>query len=175
MQVSIYSSNTDYKNIKKLQYNNSRTALKNALKRYNKNLINYKIINHNYIEQYPEYVVSLAHTDNIGVSFTTNKKVQSLGIDIESKSRSISNKISKWIINKQDIKEELLNMWVKKESAYKALWPLYHDKITFIYNDIIIRNNIFYLENFENNKGQIRLFKKMINNKEYLISAAYIK
>ena len=177
MIVSIFSCKLKNHNIKQVQHYCSRQALKNALKKYNLLIENYDIINHCFLKQYPEYLVSLSHTDTIGASFVTNdKRIKSVGIDIESADRVVGENVKKRLLNEEDfIENNIIDLWVKKEAAFKALWPFVQDKNVLNYKDIIINDDFFLFRKEKILKGSINFFRKEINNNKYLLSLAYIK
>jgi 4'-phosphopantetheinyl transferase EntD len=70
----------------------------------------------------PQFTLSLTHTkDWAAAVLGPRSEYISLGIDLESRQRSISTLISSRIAHPQDIELDPLMVWVLKEAVFKAL------------------------------------------------------
>ncbi len=109
-----------------LSYYNSRMALLNCLANYGikSSFGHLNIIDHHHLEHFPEYLVSISHTRDIGASVIAKiEKYSSIGLDIELSSREIPPNSERYYHSKADILERAtqLDIWCIKEAAYKAI------------------------------------------------------
>lgn len=85
------------------------------------------IVNNEYAEQDPSKLLSLSHGQKAGAVICVSRKaVDGVGIDIELVNRRLSERSMKFFINSFDEnpkKNALLEMWTKKEAAFKAAAP----------------------------------------------------
>jgi phosphopantetheinyl transferase (holo-ACP synthase) len=125
-----------------------------------KDLKKLEIENHLNLVHYPNYLVSISHTKNVATAIIANvKDYKSIGIDLEFSSRVINSKITKFYRHDNDIEDDDLLLWSKKEAAFKALFPLWmHDK-TFVLKDIWVKDNEFGLLIDEEIKGHFQVDK----------------
>jgi hypothetical protein len=71
----------------------------------------------------PGVQCSLSHSNKILASVYSKKNNFFLGIDVEEKNRTIATEAKRLFAHKQDdLHENLLELWVKKEAAYKAIY-----------------------------------------------------
>ena len=86
-----------------------------------------RIINNEYAEQDPSKIISLSHGQKAGAVICVSRKlVEGVGIDIELNNRRLSERSVKFFINSFDEsprKNTLLEIWTKKEAAFKAAAP----------------------------------------------------
>lgn len=151
------------------EFASSRSLLKKAFYQNNLSLnpldIDYKskILGHKW---------SLSHTKGASVFFLLPEEfdvtIQSIGIDIESRSRSIPKILHDKFLNTEDLFIEKLNLWVIKEAAYKAISNYYKNNFDLI--DIVVKNGAFYLKNDPSVKGKFFLTYK----DEFIISTALV-
>ncbi len=104
-----------------------------------------EISNHLHLKAIPQYIVSISHNKDYAAAVVTNDPIiNSIGIDIEARSRLISPKIIEKIQNSLDIIDSnnrllLIQIWSMKEAAFKALSPI--DNSIIILNDVWINCN----------------------------------
>ncbi len=115
----------------------SRLALLKCLEEMNLSLpINrLKSSNNLHLDNIPHLVISISHTEYLKGHFLSaatlahTKSIQSIGIDIESNSRDISEKIqSRFQAENDDMTLSPIESWIRKEAAYKAISPLLSGK-----------------------------------------------
>jgi hypothetical protein len=138
----------------------SRQAIENCLN--SAGLISHDlgIVDHLYLRQYPEYAVSLAHTAEWGAAIIGKRpKFLSIGIDLEKADRKVSKKIHKFFINSNDqVGLEPLEIWVRKEAAFKAFFPLRDRQNlfkTYVLNDLWLIDNYFGLNGSRYPLGEV--------------------
>lgn len=158
------------------EYYNSRLALLDCLKEIHitEKIDELEMVDHHRLKKYPNILVSIAHTKEIGACFISDKdEHKSIGIDIELKSRIIKKDTSKFFLTKHDLNfTDLLDLWLKKEAAFKALSPL-TTKEKFVLTDIWINHNKFGLIDDELS-GEIIIYSKPHEDDELLIALAII-
>jgi hypothetical protein len=73
------------------------------------------------LQDFPEFQVSISHTNNICVSVLARKdKINFWGIDIESIHRPLNPRVKEWIAKNHPLHEDPLIAWLRWESYYKA-------------------------------------------------------
>ena len=165
------------------QHAASREALHLILKNYFQEKIpanKLRIVNHQNIENRPDLKASLSHTkDGWAVGLICNAPhVKGVGIDLEFQDRVIKNGAEKLYLNNHDEFQNLLDLWCKKEAAFKALSPLLDHKIlnkTFVLKDIVIKNNTFHLYNRDTVLGSFTTESVNIKQQSFLLTAAYLE
>ena len=152
----------------KLDFRLSRYALTRLT-----NTDEYEIIDHLYLKNHPNLLVSISHTKGLGCAFICDRKeVKSIGIDIEWTSRLIKKGIEKFFLRDEDSKElNNLELWCIKEAAFKAHSPLYTGEKTLVLKDFIINKGSVFFMNKE--IGSYHLEYNQIDNKELLIVKVY--
>jgi phosphopantetheinyl transferase (holo-ACP synthase) len=126
-------------------------AHKLSPKNYPRDLINrdqIEITNHTYLKKIEiQHAVSIAHTNELGMA-ALGIEIDSLGVDIELKSRVIKAGIEKFFINSEDTTSlHSLEIWCIKEASFKALSPyknLWEDKEVLTLKDIAIKEDGAY-------------------------------
>lgn len=132
------------------------------------------------LKNLPHIQSSLSHSqEHIGCAYT-NQKDTYIGIDIESTHRKMTSEAKRLFSHPQDAKHSnLLELWVKKEAAFKAIfhWQTSqkiqeHEKIQGLFQ-IAMQDDHFFIEdlNHEQRLGQIALSPQ---GEEYLYSIAQI-
>ena len=87
--------------------------------------------------------MSLSHSKNIGIiCLAKAADIQSIGIDLEFEGRKINPKSARFFMQPDEDHSNLLEAWVKKEAAFKAISPLYPD--CKLLKQIRFQNNKFY-------------------------------
>ena len=118
---------TRFKEHRAIQYYTSRKALLWCLAQQGipAQIEHLDIVNHHHLANYPQILVSLAHTDCYGAAVIGQQhEYRSLGIDIELQSRLLKPETQKMFVNRDDDFDQLLPLWCQKEAAFKALSPL---------------------------------------------------
>ena len=167
-----------------LQYHLSRLALSNCLGQAevskNTPLADLTIHNYLYLEKFPDISVSISHTTDYGAAICAKSdKFISVGIDIEKASRSFNKKVLKFYEHKLDSQYCELELWTKKEAAFKAIFPLLNKvsnkNITFVTKHIWVDNDKFGI--FENKEelGRVHTFIDSSFEDDLLVSIALIK
>ncbi|MDH4467932.1 MAG: hypothetical protein QE271_07730 [Bacteriovoracaceae bacterium] len=73
------------------------------------------------LKSVPEKQISLSHTENVCVSFMTQKSsTHFYGIDIESSDRKISPRVEQWILRNHALHSDPLIAWIRWEAYFKA-------------------------------------------------------
>ncbi len=135
------------------QWQSSRYALCQSLKELRPNLVlstpgDFEIHRHHCLKRDPEVLVGLSHTEDYGAAIVGLKsnQLQGLGIDIEKNNRSIKLGAEKFFVRDDDdptLKNDPLKLWMAKEAAYKAFFPLYKEKKVLVLKDFWIRQQSF--------------------------------
>jgi len=158
-------------------YYYSRMALCECLQSLNQNITfnNLNIIDHHHLEKFPQLLVSLSHTHNVGASVVAStQECRSVGIDIEFKDRLIDPRTSKFFRNIQDQGyDDLLWLWIKKEAAFKSLSPIVTKK-TLVLTDIWIKGDEFGLIEELKTLGTIIVHEEMVLGQKLLIAIALL-
>jgi 4'-phosphopantetheinyl transferase EntD len=164
-----------------LEFTLSRLSLLKCLEQFGviSTFENLEIIGHKNLKSHPDFLVSLAHTKNVGLGILApNEEFKSIGIDIEACDRPIKDDSQKFFKNSEDDEIPLLNLWVTKESAFKAIEPIKEQfsfkKEVLTLKDIWVKENQFGLSNSDTPIGNLELILKKIGDKDYLISIATI-
>jgi phosphopantetheinyl transferase (holo-ACP synthase) len=138
---------------------------------------------------FPETLVSISHTDDIGAALTARtEKYLSIGIDIEKMGRPFNEKTKKFFLNAQDDYQaqhqaaaSLLEIWSFKESAFKALSPvitqfpdLFKNDRDLLLKDIWIQGPNFGLFGSKLVLGTLEKHLKVVNQQEILITLAFM-
>lgn len=166
---------------RKTEFILGRNCAKEALKKagYNEKI---QIVNHETGYPIPpeDFLLSISHTKDIGVSITgKSKHYNAIGIDVENENKKISNEAFKLITNDNEkiltgnlndvgIIKELLKLIIfsGKESAYKA-YSSYYGK-TFTITEIEITgiklNNENTVDDFIAGSFDFKLISKKIKN-----------
>lgn len=124
-------------------------------------LIDLKLNEFHFLESYPDFVFSLAHTKEIAIAVMAEKmNYPFIGVDIEFNDREIKYGSERHYINQYDDRSLTdLELWCAKESAFKATSSLY--KKNFVLKDLWIQGKNFgHKNNIENILGEIELIKR---------------
>ncbi|MCB9061850.1 MAG: hypothetical protein H6622_10035 [Halobacteriovoraceae bacterium] len=135
-----------------------------------------EIINHHYLKQYPNIVVSLSHTQNIGAALCASRnEYQSVGIDIELKTRKVKEGALKFYSHKKDdLSLNHLQLWVAKEACFKAISPhfdSFEGEITL--SKIWVNNFQFGL--VDQVLGHFTLSEEVIGQHKIVVAKSFIK
>ncbi len=133
-----------------IQFFSSRWALSECLALMDitppDSLLDLEVIDHGHLKTRPELIVSLSHTEDYGAAaLAYQNQHRAIGIDIENKSRNIKDATKKLFVNDRDDDASLLELWCKKEAAFKAIYPLYQGDKALVLKDIWIQDNRFGL------------------------------
>ncbi|OFZ26020.1 MAG: hypothetical protein A2381_11810 [Bdellovibrionales bacterium RIFOXYB1_FULL_37_110] len=160
-------------------YYYSRMALLECLQSMDQpgELTDLNIINHHHLEKFPNFLVSLSHTQNVGAGvIAATKECQSIGMDIEFCTRLIDPKTSKFFKTLHDQEhggDNLLWLWVKKEASFKALSSTILNK-TLVLTDIWIRGDEFGLIKNPQTLGKIILNEENVLGQKLLVAIALL-
>ena len=161
---------------RQLQYYASRMALKSALeqKKIFKVIKSLKL-NKDYstIEGH-HFQISLAHTkNNWGLAAIHNS--QSIGVDMELADRAVKSGALKYFKNPKDNLESfsVLELWTKKEAAFKALSSSIRATNNLLLAHIWIdKDGGFSHQELNKTLGQVKTQTVTLNNQDFLISWA---
>jgi phosphopantetheinyl transferase (holo-ACP synthase) len=136
-----------------------------------------KILEHHRLKNFPNIIVSLSHSGEIGAAIAGLESVYNgLGIDIESQQREIKKGMEKYYLNLHDEDMPLLNLWCLKEAAFKALSPIINEypfdttKNRFLLKNIWIKDNQFGLVGHKQIIGTCNITQI----EQYLLATAFI-
>ena len=157
-----------------------RLAIKNSVQNAIKTLLidmgfekikdfSYGFLHLNAIER---LAISVSHTRNLGIVALTDKRYhKSIGIDLEFHQRQVRENSKKFWINQDDqLEDPLLNLWVKKEAAFKAISPINSD--CKLLKDLIIHGSRFRNSTEPKVTGQVFNFQRKIFERDVLLSIA---
>ena len=128
-------------------WKNSRLALENCLQDFGldqgaiKSVQDLEILKHHCLKEWPEILVSLAHTRGAAcaVSIGAAQNICGVGIDIEKLDRRVNPEIiSKFITSSDNTLEDYLKTWCAKEAAFKASSYFWREQKTFVLKDISV-------------------------------------
>lgn len=166
------------------QFYLSRIALSKCLnlsgERQDISIEELEIFNNLYLKKFPHISVSISHTTDYGAAVCADSdKYLSLGIDIEKCSRSFNQKILKFYEHEFDSKYLPLELWTKKEAAFKAISPILSKlsnlDVIFVIKHIWINNDEFGI--YENRKvlGNLNTFIDSSLEDDILVTIALVK
>jgi len=158
-------------------YYASREALKMALKKMGisaNTFTDLEIENHHHLVHYPDLLVSLSHTQHLGAAWVSKSDEQlSIGLDLELCQREVKKNTFKFFINSDDSSEDPLQLWVKKEAAFKAISShLLIPDLTL--KSIIIDKQNFHLNNNDKIKGIVTLKKMSDDDETFWLAQAFL-
>ena len=139
-----------------------------------------EMANHHHLSFHPYWPASLSHTrvdDSLYLAaavLAKDSECRSIGIDIEWEQRPISSSTLRHIHHPEDDSwPSALEIWVLKEAAYKALWPLVEKKKSLQFSRIQVKQGhfVFPAENF---RGNIQLQTIKIKQKSCRVAVATI-
>lgn len=160
----------------------SRMALKNLLG-LDLSWEQLEVVNHHFLKDFPNYLVSFSHTKNLGAAMIGDRKsLRAVGIDIEFATRSVPENSLRHFGNPQDRPTPfgLLGLWSLKEAAFKALSPLvasgeFLPRFNNLFlKDIWINQNEFGLIGSPYSLGTLSIESIFESGKEILLSKALI-
>ena len=129
--------------------------------------------------EYPEFVMSLSHSKNIGIICLAKKEdFRSIGIDLEFEGREITPKSAKFFMQSGEDDSNLLEAWINKEAAFKAISPLYDD--CKLLKQIRYQNQQFYFLTSgpigeQKITGEAMTFSKTLASNDLMITVSYLK
>jgi len=127
--------------------------------------------NFHYPINFPHLSLSISHTKNIGIIALANRKDHdSIGIDIEKSDRAINPSTSKFFINSNDDQLNLLDLWTKKEAAFKAESPI--SPSCKLLKDLSINDNQYFLKASKRHLGKVKTCLFNYEGDEFIISLA---
>jgi phosphopantetheinyl transferase (holo-ACP synthase) len=154
----------------------SRLALLQSLKINHvdlfKSYTDLEITNHQFMKKSSSTKVSISHTNSYAMACsTTNPKIESIGVDLESCNRELKEGIKKFYIIEADEISDPLHLWCIKEAAFKAVSPLFKIEKQLVLKDITVhRNGAFSLEIAPDLNG----FWKLVSEEEKIFTHAII-
>jgi phosphopantetheinyl transferase (holo-ACP synthase) len=160
----------------------SRMALKICLNQEKLSWDELEVIDHLYLKNQPETLVSLSHTKEIGCALTskigsaTQQGPYSIGVDIEESQRRIRPNAEKYFASFLDGESTPLKLWSLKEAAFKALWPRVNKTIrqSLMLSKIWVKNNAFGLIDSTDQLGKTSLDCEIFNNTQLNIAKAVL-
>lgn len=140
--------------IRKLHFANSRLALINCLKELKPQAVEIQeigqleIVQHHHLKNFPNLLVSLAHTRGMAAACVAPKSesILAIGIDCESLERRFNENILEKFSTDEDSFQNILELWCAKEAAFKAASFFWQHEKTFILKDIVIQKNQFFVK-----------------------------
>ena len=139
-----------------------------------------EIVNYHHLSSHPHCVVSLSHTrlkNSLCVAVAALGKDSdycSLGVDIEWGKRSLPLGPLRRILHPEDTPYlGSLELWVMKEAAYKALWPLVEEKMALQFSKISIQGDRLDFAQ-ENIQGIVHLKTFVIDQRPCRVAVATI-
>ena len=107
------------------------------------------IKNHHQLENYPQLLVSLAHTRGLAAACLAEKMddVLAVGIDCEHSERAFRSEILTKFAHENDKAISPLHLWCAKEAAFKAASYFWKEEKTFVLKDITIEGKTFVVPN----------------------------
>lgn len=135
-----------------------------------------------HLKNYPTILHGLSHTKNLGAAVAvSSEQYESVGIDIEWKTRKIKEGILKFFRNEKDHQDiDNLSLWCAKEAAFKAVYPL--EKLWSSLHEVLVLNHLFINKEKEfglvkNEKvlGKIEILFDSIQENDYLLALASIE
>lgn len=124
------------------------------------NLESIKLNHHYQLVNFPDVQCSLSHCQNGFSCIYTTSPDLFLGIDLEPRTRIINPNSKRFFSSQNDTSEPLLNLWVKKEAAFKAIHHYVlrkdlHSPPTGLH-EITVCHDKFYFEDKVGNKSKIQ-------------------
>ncbi len=137
------------------QWQSSRYALCQALRQLEPDMAlqgpeRLEIEGHHCLKHNPQILVGLSHSGDYGAAVVgwRSPSLKGLGIDIEREGRPVPEGGEKFFIRDEDdvaLKAHSLRLWVAKEAAFKAFFPLYRGDKTLVLHDFWVRGPSFGL------------------------------
>lgn len=121
----------------------SRLALLNVLKKLgiNPEIKHLELKNFHELTHYPRVTLSLSHSKEGAAAVASIEENLSLGIDIESKDRHVSQETFERVSHCEDISLTNIKIWCLKEAALKCLMNTERFEKTVSFADIRIEKN----------------------------------
>ena len=159
------------------QRNFAQACLEQMIYQYGPNGLTNFNHDHLSLKSAPQTLVSISHAGTTGgACISPREKHLSIGMDIEDQNRNIPQKTKKFFMNEyddQEYDENLLDLWVKKEAAFKAISPLKKEIKTL--NDLFIRGNKFYDRKSLQQAGPVDSCKITLQEQSILMAVAAMK
>ena len=162
------------------EYYSSRLALRRCLlaEKISLSPKALEIVNYHHLNFYPSCLVSLSHArleDSLCVAAAILGKDSdycSLGVDIEWGKRSLPLGLLRRILHPEDTPSlGSLELWMMKEAAYKALWPLVEEKTALQFSKISIQGDRLDFAQ-ENIQGMVHLKTFVIDQRPCRVAVA---
>lgn len=140
------------------------------------------IINHHYVFPIPGNLVSLSHTEDLGLAMlASDKDFRSIGVDFELADRKIPEGSERFFKNDNDNhdSESPIDLWVIKEACFKCLHPLWkrlHLDPQMILHHITADQGKFIVTNKlgEKIEGHYTLENNHYQDRKLIIAKAYL-
>lgn len=161
-------------------FTNSRTALAKLLNNKGHTVSDLRqdliLSNYQIMPLFPDYITSLSHTKGAGAAILAQKAdYQSIGVDIEWCDRVFKPEIQIFFKNDNDrTTKDLLELWTKKEAAFKALSPLGFPGV-LVLSKIIIQDDQFWTAEQPHIRGALKTLRLPILDRELYFSIAGIE
>lgn len=121
---------------------------------------------HQGLQEFPEFSFSLSHTKSrVALIIASKDKYPYLGIDIENKDRSMTQKVSEYLNHLNDDIEFGLKKWVIKEAAFKYFSTKYNNENFWLKSLCIKEDKVYFEEDF--------CFFKLEEAEDYLYAITY--
>lgn len=120
---------------------------------------------------FPNLSLSISHTQTFGaIALAERKDHDSIGVDIELSKRDFNLKGTKFFMNPEEDASDLLELWTKKEAAFKACAPIYAD--CTLLKDLIIKQEKIFHKNRDIQIGAIKTCKINFEGENFILSLA---
>jgi 4'-phosphopantetheinyl transferase EntD len=102
----------------------SRSSLRDCLSLVEVNcpIPSLHLINHSHLRDWPQYTISLSHTNKCGAAMIAERKFfRTIGIDVEHEERIVNESILERIGQSKDLNLRNIELWCLKEAVFKTL------------------------------------------------------
>jgi phosphopantetheinyl transferase (holo-ACP synthase) len=140
------------------------------------------IVNHHYVFPIPGNLVSLSHSEDLGLAIlASDKEVRSVGVDFEKVGRKVPEGSERFFKNENDKHSNAspIDIWVIKEACFKCLHPLWkrlHLNPQMVLHHISIDNGQFIVtaKNGELVQGSYTLNEMEYQGQNLIVAQAWL-
>jgi hypothetical protein len=122
----------------------SRSSLRDCLStvKINCPILSLHLINHSSLKEYPQFTISLSHTNNCGAALIAERNFfRSTGIDVEHEERNVKDSVLERIKHSNDLNLRNIDLWCLKEAVFKTLMNSGFFKNPIDFSSICIQKN----------------------------------